>query len=56
MAGARTFSLPTITNEATELLAITETAAIAPLVAFIERVGELNLSVLANMNFGKIGV
>ena len=27
MAGARTFNLPTIANEAAELLAITETAA-----------------------------
>ena len=55
MAQARTFNLPTITNEAVELLALTETTAIAPVIAFAERVGELNVSVLANMHFGKIG-
>ena len=55
MATARTFSLPTITNEAVELLTVTETTAIAPVIAFAERVHELNVSVLANLNFGKIG-
>ena len=55
MATARTFSLPTITNEAVELLTVTETTAIAPVIAFAERVHELNLSVLANLHFGKIG-
>ena len=55
MATARTFSLPTITNEAVELLTITETAVIAPVIAFAERVHEINLSVLANLHFGKIG-
>ena len=55
MAQARTFSLPTITNEAAELLALTETVAIAPIIAFAERVNELNVSVLANLYFGQIG-
>ena len=50
----RTFAMPTISNEATELLTATDTAQLGPLIAHVERVSELTVQVLANMMYGQL--